>query len=624
MIWKNPFLIKNSEQQETEGGYLALFDPAVLDMIGQENLEKVNFIDSTPGAGKTSLFRAFSPKVLSTIAKDAKLPQYNEIYKNMSKLGAVRGNQVTLLTAIISCARGYSILDEMFNNGRRKQVLFALLNYRIVIAFIKGICNLFEYDIEELKEVKFEQIPQELLSNVEAFDNAYSTFEWACNGEKELCRFLDSEESESIPIPLIHTTLSLVKLFEAGNIIINGEKYFDSSVIIFDDFHKLTSHQREAIREAIITLKSCTGIWLGQRLEGWNRKCLISDGSLYRDYNNRIVIDNYWVQKRDTFYKMLESIANKRIKESNIIKTNLFKDMLQDSIEIKDYKKILSKYIEEIKMEIFAEGYSKYSEVISFVESEPMNIYEKAIYFECIKIKINREKYGQLSFDFGQKVKIEEMNEFYLKNKDGGEFYLCIKCKIPFFYGLEKMKSLSSYNIEQFLYFCSMIFDTYKVKSIGISNKRNKGKKLTAKEQESVLKKCVLQKWNDMDYRYRNIEEIKGFIKMISTFCISSRDDEKNSYAGGAYTGFGLKATDISELVNNKKYDNLSCILAQCLASKYFEKRDNIRGDITVFYLNRWICMYYGLPLAYGGWREVSIEKLYKSFEQDYRIIKTK
>ena len=67
MVWKNPFQMKNSEEQVKEREFLALFDCTVLQMIDESNLSKVSFVSSTPGAGKTSLFRAFTPKILNTI-----------------------------------------------------------------------------------------------------------------------------------------------------------------------------------------------------------------------------------------------------------------------------------------------------------------------------------------------------------------------------------------------------------------------------------------------------------------------------------------------------------------------------------------------------------------------------
>ena len=44
MVWKNPFQLKNSEEQVREREFLALFDCSVLQMIGEENFAKVSFV----------------------------------------------------------------------------------------------------------------------------------------------------------------------------------------------------------------------------------------------------------------------------------------------------------------------------------------------------------------------------------------------------------------------------------------------------------------------------------------------------------------------------------------------------------------------------------------------------
>ena len=50
MVWKNPFQMKNSEEQVKERDFLALFDCTVLQMIDESNFSKVSFVSSTPGA----------------------------------------------------------------------------------------------------------------------------------------------------------------------------------------------------------------------------------------------------------------------------------------------------------------------------------------------------------------------------------------------------------------------------------------------------------------------------------------------------------------------------------------------------------------------------------------------
>ena len=206
MVWKNPFQMKNSEEQVREREFLALFDCTVLQMIDEGNFSKVSFVSSTPGAGKTSLFRAFTPKILSTIIIPEHREEYKDIYKQMSRLGVISEGQIVLVSATLSCALNYSIIDEMFQNGRRKQIFFALLNYRIAIVLLRSIGHLLDIDINSYDRISFADIPHEMISEEEAFKDGYSLYQWACKGERELCRYLDSDRSEQLDISFVHTS----------------------------------------------------------------------------------------------------------------------------------------------------------------------------------------------------------------------------------------------------------------------------------------------------------------------------------------------------------------------------------------------------------------------------------
>ena len=47
------------------------------------------------------------------------------------------------------------------------------------------------------------------------------------------------------------------------------------------------------------------------------------------------------------------------------------------------------------------------------------------------------------------------------------------------------------------------------------------------------------------------------------------------------------------------------------MASNYLEKTEVTQSseNYTVFYLNRWLCVHYDLPLGYGGWKGLSLSQ---------------
>lgn len=619
MVWKNPFQMKNSEEQVSEREFLALFDCTVLQMIGEENFSKVSFVSSTPGAGKTSLFRAFTPKILSNIIIPEHREEYKDIYKQMKRLGVISEGQIVLISATLSCALNYSIIDEMFQNGRRKQIFFALLNYRIAIVLLRSIGYLLEMDVDSYNRISFAYIPHEMISEEEAFKDGYSLYQWACRGERELCGYLDSDRSEQLDISFVHTSLLMLKLFEAPNILIDGEKKFDKTLIIFDDFHKLADNQKKYLLEAMYTLKTTTGIWLGQRLEGVRNEQIISmDGSLSRDYNPNIVIDNYWPDSSKAFYSMLESIADRRVKEAAIGSCHKFSDCIRDSIDEKTYSKVLSKYIKTIrkKIEASSESLCLYQDILSYIDDQKMSVFQEAIWFECIQIKENRKNDGQLSLFLGEHETLSTFKEFVKDNEKSARYYICYKCNIPYYFGFSNLCCLSSYNVQQFLVFAGEYFDCYRIKTLDMGGAPKKYA-LTVEEQMQVLKKAVQRRWDDMDLRYADIAIIKQFLENIAKWGCESRDAERNSYAGGAYTGIGISNSILKQNIDNPKYQLLMKILGACLASKYLERREINKGDIVVFYLNRWLCVYFQLPLAYGGWKKCSLDKALQMCEMD-------
>lgn len=611
MVWKNPFQMKNSEEQVREREFLALFDCTVLQMIDESNFSKVSFVSSTPGAGKTSLFRAFTPKILSTIIVPEHREEYKDIYKQMDRLGVISEGRVVLASAILSCASNYSIIDEMFQNGRRKQIFFALLNYRIAIVLLRSIGHLLDIDISGYDKIEFVDIPHEMISEEEAFKNGYSLYQWACKGERELCRYLDSDRSEQLDVSFVHTSLLMVKLFEATNILFDGEQCFDKTLIIFDDFHKLADNQKRYLSETIYTLKAKTGIWFGQRLEGVKNGHIISmDGSLSRDYNPNIVIDNYWPDSSKVFYNMLESIADRRVKEASIGSCHKFSDCIMDSIDEKKYSKALNGYIKTIRtrIESSSESMCLYQEILKYIDNQKMNIFDKAIWFECIQIKENRKNDGQLSLFLGEHESLSAFEDFVKDNEKSARYYICYKCNIPYYVGIGNLCVLSSYNVQQFLVFAGDYFDCYRIKTLdmGVSPKKYS---LTVEEQMQTLQKAIQRRWDDMDLRYANIAVIKQLLDNIAKWGCESRDAERNSYAGGAYTGIGMDYAILKQNIDNPKYELLMKTLGECLASKYLERREINKGEIVVFYLNRWLCVYYQLPLAYGGWKKCSLDK---------------
>lgn len=629
MIWKNPFQIKRLEHTDSPSMFLQLFNCSALKILGTDTFRNVTFFTSSPGAGKTTLFKAFSPEVLSYICEQPRQSSLSsEMRSYMENAGAIRGKDVKLLSCNLSCARNYELLEELFENGRRTQVLFALLNCRITIAFIRSIAVLRGYkDDAEYKGIKFLELPNELASIKDNISDGYNLFKWACKQERMLCKYLDGNDSEPLHLEFLHTTLLFLKVFEAKNIEVDGQVPYENTLIIFDDFHKLAERQKDQITNAVYTLRPNTAVWIAQRLEGLSNDQIISrDGVLQRDYNGHYSLDEYWENNKQQFRSALVDIAKRRVQMAKLPEIDEFSSCLSSKIDERRDGGKIEKGIELLKKELLTMPRisDKYADIFNALDTDDFeSMLTRAVYYQCLKIKVLRENDRQLSFGYQGKVESwDEFKNFCSANMGAAEFYFCKNNKLPYYYGLDRLRMLSSNNIEQFLYFSAGLFERSRAQALG--KKANNRYMLDASKQDQFIREAVEKKWNDMRFRYADAGDIQSFLNSIGKICIASRNSEKNSYSGGARTGIAIKTDELERVSagspKQTKYYREIDILCRCVASNYLEKNEVIQSseNYTVFYLNRWLCVHYGLPLGYGGWKGLSLSQTVDMHSEAY------
>lgn len=610
---RNPFYEKTYEGTESEQSFLTFFNAEALKFIDDRFLESVHFINSSPGAGKTSIFKAFSPNILQRLMNNKTDEKYKDLYSYMCERQIFRDGEIKLLCCYISCARNYDIIEDIYINGKRKQVLFALLNTRIVIAGLRTICAIKGLDeYRDLGRITFSQIPDEMYQQKDVFTNGESLYDWACETESSLCRYLDDYEDTPLQISFIHTTLLCLKLFEPSSVMVDGIKFVDRTLFIFDDYHKMTEMQKESIEESVFILRPRMGIWFGQRLIGLSKQTILSpDGMVGREYpgNSMINLEGYWSQKSlsQSYLKMVCNIADRRLYGIPNI-SQQFEDLVEQHLNFQLYQNNIEQGIVVIREKIIKEfPRSRYQNIFDTLENMRIN-YETAIHWQVLWIMMMQKTFGQMELDFVQKTQ-EEFDEFYESNKNVAEYYFKTDNNIPYYYGMNVLKRISSFNIEQFLSFAGAVFATSSADRI-IGGK-NAGR-ISAELQQKLYMELAEQRWNNISVRYDNAEKIQNLLDNLCKSALKIRNREANSYEGGSPTGFGIEKTNMKIILEEDKYRELRDVLRDCISGWYLEKREILQGgkEWLVFYYNRWICVKYQLPLNYGGWKSVKMGTL--------------
>ena len=197
MIWENPFLIKHYEGNVSAERFLDLFNSSVMNLITEEFFCTTNYISSSPGAGKTTLFKAFLPEILKLFQSETQRSTHKEITKYLTKKKLLVNGEIKILSSYISCARHYELLESMAKDGDGEWIFSALLNFRIMIAMLRSIEELESLEEKsELARVTFLKIPEEMFSVADKIKNGYEMYRWVCSQEKGLCRYLDGNDDQ--------------------------------------------------------------------------------------------------------------------------------------------------------------------------------------------------------------------------------------------------------------------------------------------------------------------------------------------------------------------------------------------------------------------------------------------
>src|SRR5260370_38018898 len=95
---RNPFRLRASESIESDGTFLRLFGPGMLDLLQPgENWDKPQVFRSAPGGGKTSLLRLFTPGAISTLYAQRRVEDLKALWARMTNFGVVYEDRPKLL-----------------------------------------------------------------------------------------------------------------------------------------------------------------------------------------------------------------------------------------------------------------------------------------------------------------------------------------------------------------------------------------------------------------------------------------------------------------------------------------------------------------------------------------------
>lgn len=634
---RNPFRMRASEHIESDATFLRLFGPGVLDLLPKEKLwDRIQIFRSAPGGGKTTLFRAFTPSVLLTLHGFRANEDHKELYQRMKDIDVLSDSGPHLLGIILSCARNYATLEDLnFDPSKKERLLYSLLNARLILAVLRGALLLkklrYPDDLERLSILV--QSNCDSPAQLPLPGSGKELFEWACSVEKGVCEIIDSFGSPSSEVLKGHDTLYSLSLIRPKCILCDGVPVASQVLVMFDDVHKLTIKQRQKLLETIFDLRPPIGVWISERFEALSPEELLASGATTgREYEEPINLEYFWRSSPSPkkFENTVINIADRRARSARDVQIGSFAGCLQDCLDEAEWHECFEKALENISTRVRKKYGStkRYQKWINVKEKIEGTLRQRTIEWRTLEIIIERDtKRSQITLDFDEVLPYEILE--YKESsaaRAAAEFFIAQDFNIPYYFGISRLAVLSSSNIEQFLAFAGDLFE--EITSLELMKRQTV---LTPERQESILKKAVQQRWDEIPRRIPNGRDVQKLLEAIHQCARWELNKGTASYgAGGGVTGIAMTMADRDRLINpkirlrNPEYERLVLALSACISHNLLEvSLDRVQGQKgktwMVLYLNRWLCLQFKLPLQYGGWRPKTPVQLCKWLDYGFR-----
>ena len=628
----NPFYSRASEAIGLDDRFIKLFSADILDIFNDRQIwDIVNIFRSSPGGGKTTLLRLFTPEILLNIKEKSKQKdeQSIEIFKRLASLNAYdeKGNPIVIGT-LIPFTSEYSTLEYLtIEKAEKVRLFFALLNVRIVLSVLHSICAIKKIKFpDDLDKISIHQNPSKVGFNpLRNISDGKKIYDWCCSAEETISTEIDSIYLTTNDQEDKSNDLYSLQLLNPEYIKIEGQPITERILIMLDDVHNLSSNQREILMKSIVDKRPIVNVWLSERLRALSMEEIISEGNIANRDFNIITLEQFWNSKYDKFEKFTKSVAQKRLStiiegESTNFATYLSEEFDPESLQ--NWGKSLVELKKDIK-EKFGRD-SKYQKWIQSREEFDGDTVEQLIEWKSLEILLYRDSgKQQQTFAFD-----DVLNEDELEQQDGTDvkeaarLFLHKDSSLPYYYGISKVSRLSSCNIEQFLTISGKLFEVIVINHLKRISKSTSttGINIAPKRQENAIKKLCDEKWKELDIRVPSAKEIKIFLDHIGEFC------REQTYTKNAWNSPGINGIAITmherNLLKEKalndpsnEYHTLAKYIATCIAYNLIDfKLDyKCKGKLfMILYLNRLYCVKYKLPLNNGKFKERKLADLTK------------
>jgi len=617
----NPFLERMSERTTSDQEFARLFSPKIIERLGEDAFEgAVHIFRSPPGAGKTTLLRAFTPAALRAFWNARRVQEMNESYHRLvarQVLDEQDGPQ--LLGVLLSCASGYADLPPGATIAQ-EGLFRGLLDCRIVLRALRSLASFLGLgpgDQLDAIRLEYDEVAAELKS-IPATSSAADLIRWAEQRERGVYAALDSiVGSDGGDMPS-HVRFEAVLWLQSVRFIHSGKAVAPRRLLMIDDLHTLRRKQRALLIQELTEMRPLVPVWLAERSIALGEELLSQgarEGRDLREYS----LQDLWTTDRGQhqFTTFAQNILDRRLEVQTLIPAGAFSQYLRSQLEPDDVDAAVARGIEVFRAEANRhKSNPRYSEWLAQAES-----YVAAASIESLhglyvtRILLARdEARRQLTLELAP-LSAEELDQRDSSQvQAAAEIFISNELKVPYYFGIERLCVMATNNVEELLALAGALYEGVQAKQV----LRKPELLLSPLEQEKLLREVARRKRDFIPKNHSEGTRAQRLLDAIGSYCRDRTFLPNAPYAPGV-TGIRLSQTELAKIGANQQprieqAAVLRRVLAESVAENLLVARPSAastsRESGTVFYLNRTLCVHYGLPLQMGGWQDIATDEL--------------
>jgi hypothetical protein len=612
-LLRNAFRYRLADRPTLDTGlFLHLYCPALLNRIVPEDLSipKLVVFSGSPGSGKSSFLRLFQTESLIALHAHRLESKDDVVAEALRELAIFDDDGIRYVGLYIQCDSNLRLLSTALPNSTDQKLLNTLLDVRITLAYLRGLRQLSAASLipTDLDGINFAPLPSEdTPPPLFAAAHSFAELERECLSlEMDFAALLNSFPGDPIPKSLVPHSQLFALSYISHQLKVGG-LVWPTPLLLLDDFQDLYEEQREHLQRELIR-RSAVPRWVAVRKHVYELERLLPlegtrDGREVRE----IDLDD---SKQAAFRKFLENVTERRVRMTEslqpILTIQSFKERLKIGEDAVAWSKMSSR-AQDVLVRLQALGANETIALPTGPEVSLRFLHDLEKHLILAERKAGRSQRYLLA-------ELEPPEPSDAKTDEAARLFMAARYNLPYYFGFDALSTASNRNVEQFL----DIAGGYAEKMI-FRAELNRSFDLKAREQDDLLRASAKRYYARIEQGYAHGYTIRQFIDNLGRF-FSAVTHRPNAPIAPGVTGFGLTREQLRDARTidgaNSGIRVFREALTAAVAGNIFAIRKTKQGQAGsekfVFYLNRLLCIYFNLPLGYGGWQRLPIETIVK------------